>query len=80
MGRRKFKLGRSHKNFERKRQLDGKNAIGRPSRRNKGEVIVNIIIIIHMGVMDAVLCCRGKRQHPSICLFRETLLSQLIGP
>ena len=40
MGRRKFKLGRIHKNYERKRQLDGKNSIGRPSKQSKANAKV----------------------------------------
>ena len=32
MGRRKFKLGRHHKNYERKRQALKKSKIGRPRR------------------------------------------------
>ena len=33
MGRRKFKIGRAHKNYEKKRQLAGKNSVGRPPKR-----------------------------------------------
>lgn len=47
MGRRKFKLGRSHKNYERKRQSSGKNPIGRPSKDKKGkEEVYNYIASI----------------------------------
>ena len=35
MGRRKFKIGRAHKNYEKKRQLAGKNSVGRPPKRRK---------------------------------------------
>lgn len=46
MGRCKFKLGRSHKNYERKRQSSGKNPIGRPSKDKKGkeEVYTSILM------------------------------------
>jgi len=39
MGNRKLKVGRCHKNFERKRQINGTFAVGRPpkgQRKNKG--------------------------------------------
>ena len=32
MGRRKFKIGRHHKNYERKRQAQKKSKIGRPRK------------------------------------------------
>ena len=35
MGRRKFKIGRAHKNYEKKRQLAGKNSVGRPPKRRR---------------------------------------------
>ena len=39
MGRRKLKLGRSHKNYERKRQFAKKNLAGRPPKSRNKEVI-----------------------------------------
>ena len=35
MGRRKFKLGRHHKNYERKRQAQRRNNAGRPSKAGR---------------------------------------------
>ena len=42
MGWRKFKLGRAHKNYERKRQQESGKSIGRPPKKNKGKSKVRI--------------------------------------
>jgi hypothetical protein len=44
MGRRKFRIGRIHKNCERRRQSTGKCPIGRPSKVKKGNEEVNAVL------------------------------------
>ena len=49
MGRPKSRIGRLHKNYEKKRQALKKNPTGRP-RKFRAKKVVGIVIVLHVVV------------------------------